>query len=155
MTPLAPARPLPSIEPVSFITGAMQRTATCACGQTSITLDAEPQMHGLCHCTNCKRRTGSAFGISAYFPRTSVTGQSGRTSIYAFHHEAQAHDQERHFCPACGTTLFWYISTLPALVGVAGGCFADGGLPEPTYSVTHRKKEPWLTLPGEWKVHAE
>lgn len=130
----------------------MLRTARCACGQTSITLDAEPQMHGLCHCTNCKRRTGSAFGISSYFPRVSVTQQAGATAIYAFRHDAQGHDQARHFCTSCGTTLFWYLSTLPELVGVAGGCFADEGLPEPTYSVTHKKKEAWLSLPPLWKV---
>jgi len=127
----------------------------CACGQASITVTGNPQVHGVCHCTNCKRRTGSAFGISSYFPKTNVLGQGGRTTTYAFHHAAQNHDQERHFCPACGTTLFWYISTLPELVGVAGGCFADEGLPEPVFSVTHGKKEQWLSLPASWKVHQE
>ena len=110
-------------------------------------------MHGLCHCTNCKRRTGSAFGISCYFPRASVTHQAGTMAIYAFHHRAQGHDQQRHFCTVCGTTLFWTISTMPALIGVAGGCFADDGLPEPTYSTAHGKKEPWLSLPPSWQVH--
>jgi len=108
-------------------------------------------MHGLCHCTNCKRRTGSAFGISAYFDRAAVLGITGKTSIYAFHHAAQSHDQERHFCPNCGTTLFWYISSMPTKVGVAGGCFADAGLPEPTYSTMDHKREAWLGLPPTWQ----
>ena len=80
--------------------------ATCACGQASITVSAPPTMHGVCHCTNCKRRTGSAFGISAYFDRAAVIEQTGKTSVYAFHLAAQSHNQERHFCPKCGTTLF-------------------------------------------------
>jgi len=112
-------------------------------------------MHGICHCTNCKRRTGSAFGISSYFAKSGVVAQHGETSVYAFHHAAQAHDQERHFCSRCGTTLFWYISTLPELIGIAGGCFAEEGLPEPAYSVTHGKKEPWLILPQTWRLHQE
>ncbi len=131
----------------------VQRTATCACGQASITVHADPEMHGICHCTNCKRRTGSAFGISSYFPKSCVIEQTGSTSVYAFHHASQNHDQERHFCSKCGTTLFWFVSTLPELIGIAGGCFADGGLPEPKYSVTHHKKEAWLALPSEWKVY--
>lgn len=130
----------------------MQRTATCACGQASITLASDPVMHGLCHCTNCKRRTGSAFGISAYFDRGAVVGTTGQTRVYAFHHAAGKHDQERHFCPNCGTTLFWHVSSMPDKVGVAGGCFADGGLPEPTYSATDHKREAWLGLPPGWQL---
>lgn len=133
----------------------MVRTASCACGQLSLQVRGDPGMHGVCHCTNCKRRTGSAFGISAYFPGSAVVRQVGESRVYAFHHARQGHDQQRHFCPLCGTTLFWYISTLPDQVGVAGGCFADGGLPPPTYSVTHGKKEAWVHLPGEWKTHAD
>ena len=129
--------------------------ATCACGQASITVSAPPTMHGVCHCTNCKRRTGSAFGISAYFDRAAVIEQTGKTSVYAFHHAAQSHNQERHFCPKCGTTLFWFVSSVPEKIGIAGGCFADGGLPEPSYSVTDQKREPWVSLPSQWKVYAE
>ena len=110
-------------------------------------------MHGVCHCTNCKRRTGSAFGISAYFDKAAVVGCSGETSVYSFHHATQNHDQERHFCPRCGTTLFWYLSTLPEQIGIASGCFADVGLPEPSYSVSHARKESWVGLPANWTVH--
>ncbi len=130
-------------------------TAHCACGQASITVNALPTMHGVCHCTNCKRRTGSAFGISAYFDREAVVEVVGKTSIYAFHHDAQNHDQERHFCANCGTTLFWFVSALPQKIGIAGGCFADEELPEPSLSVTDRKRERWVTLPASWKVYEQ
>ena len=130
-------------------------TATCACGQASITVDALPSMHGVCHCTNCKRRTGSAFGISAYFDRTAVVQQRGETKTYTFHHTAQNHDQERHFCSHCGTTLFWFVSSVPEKIGIAGGCFADAGLPKPSYSVTDRKRESWVSLPQHWEVYAD
>ena len=130
-------------------------TATCACGNASITVSAGPLMLGVCHCTNCKRRTGSAFGMSAYFARDAVIRQEGATKTYAFHHAAQNHDQERHFCVRCGTTLFWFVSSLPDKIGIAGGCFADEGLAEPSYSVTDGKREPWVSLPANWKVWAE
>jgi hypothetical protein len=128
-------------------------TANCACGNASITVNAQPTMHGVCHCTNCKRRTGSAFGISAYFDRTAVVEQKGETKTYSFHHAAQHHDQERHFCVTCGTTLYWYVSALPDKIGIAGGCFADQGEIAPDYSVTDQKREPWLTLPSSWKAY--
>ncbi len=127
--------------------------AMCACGQTSVTVEGLPTMHGVCHCTNCKRRTGSAFGISAYFAKAAVVEMQGETRVYAFHHAAQNHDQERHFCPTCGTTLFWFLSTAPESIGIAAGCFADEPLPEPTYSVTDMKRMPWVSLPAQWKVN--
>jgi hypothetical protein len=130
-------------------------TATCACGQASITVNAPPTMHGVCHCTNCKRRTGSAFGISAYFDRAAVVGHTGRTNTYSFHHEKMNHDQERHFCAHCGTTLFWYVSTLPEKIGIAGGCFADEEVGAPTYSVTDKKRLRWVGLPAEWEIYAD
>jgi hypothetical protein len=111
-----------------------------------------PTTHGVCHCTNCKRRTGSAFGISAYFDRAAVVGRTGETNVYAFHHAPQGHDQARHFCPVCGTTLYWFVSTLPEKIGIAGGCFAEEGLPEPTYSVSERNREVWVSLPGHWQA---
>jgi hypothetical protein len=52
----------------------------------------------------------------------------------------------------CGTTLYWHVSTLPDLVGIAGGCCAETGLPDPTYSVNHQKKAHWLNLPAAWDV---
>lgn len=130
-------------------------TATCACGQASITVKGQPTLLGICHCNNCKRRTGSAFGISAYFDRAAVAEQHGKTRVYAFHHKSQCHDQERHFCEDCGTTLYWFISTLPDKIGIAGGCFAADGIPEPGASYMHCNREPWVTLPAQWAVHGE
>ena len=124
-------------------------TATCACGAVQLSLNSPPTDHGVCHCTNCKRRTGSAFGISMYFARSAVTSQTGETTVYRLHNMAHNHDQERHFCSRCGTTLFWFVSTLPDAIGVAGGCFADAPLGVPTYSTNDRKIESWITLPQE------
>ena len=130
-------------------------TATCACGSTSITVNAPPVLLGVCNCTNCKRRTGSAFGISAYFEREAVVSQQGATGVYAFHHKELNHDQERHFCSACGTTLFWYVSNMPSRIGIAGGCFEEGALPEPDSSFRDNKRFPWVTLPGNWHRYSE
>lgn len=130
----------------------MLRTATCACGAASITVNAEPAMQGICHCTNCKRRTGSAFGMSVYFDRAAVVAQVGRMQVYAFEHPSVAQTQERHFCATCGTTLFWTLSTLPDKIGISGGCFAGQALPEPACSVNDAQREPWVSLPPSWRA---
>ena len=129
----------------------MTRIAQCACGSASISVSGEPRMHSVCHCTNCKRRTGSAFGISTYFLRSNVAETTGEMLLYAFHHAAEDHDQERYFCKRCGTTLFWYTSARPHLIGIAGGCFPDESLGEPTFSFTSSQKLAWVGLPSSWK----
>lgn len=125
-------------------------TAICACGQLSITVNATPTLHGVCHCTNCKRRTGSAFGISAYFERSAVVNQHGKSAVYAFDHTVLNHKQERHFCTECGTTLFWFVSSMPEKIGIAGGCFAPATVGEPDASYRDNKREPWVCLPESW-----
>ena len=129
-------------------------TATCACKSVSITVAMPPSLHAVCHCTDCKRRTGSAFGVSAYFDRGAVSGIDGETAVYALRHPAQDQEQQRHFCKRCGTTLYWFISTLPDKIGIAGGCFGEQELPEPSVSASDAKRKPWVALPATWKVRS-
>lgn len=44
------------------------RTATCACGQLSVSCASEPAKISLCYCLDCQKRTGSTYGIAAFFP---------------------------------------------------------------------------------------
>jgi len=62
----------------------MQRTARCACGSASVSVRGEPTQHGVCHCTNCMRRTGSALGVSTYFQKSQVEGKTGEMRLYGF-----------------------------------------------------------------------
>src|SRR5688572_25600747 len=97
----------------------MARTATCACGSASIDVDGPLKIHAVCHCTNCRRRTGSAFGWSAYFPREALVGVHGDLVAYAPANPPGGVPQVRHFCARCGTTLYWLDEKFPTLVGVA------------------------------------
>jgi hypothetical protein len=130
------------------------RTARCACGACSLRAAGLPQQHAVCHCTNCKRRTGSAFGISAYFRRDQVTGMTGDMRVYRFHHVTLKHDQARHFCGTCGSTLWWTVSSLPDLIGVAGGCFGEDMPGAPSGSVAPAQQCAWVTLPPAWAADA-
>lgn len=136
----------------STTTVTVTRTARCCCGSSSIRVAGEPVINGICHCTNCKRRTGSAFGWSTYFPKAAVHERRGPLSSYRVKGQTR---QTRFFCSQCGTTLTWTVDTLPDLVGIAGGCFADPpedqpplGEPEATHADGQRCQ--WLTLPEDW-----
>jgi hypothetical protein len=48
------------------------RFAACVCGQLIASCSGDPVQVSLCHCLACQRRTGSTYGIAAFFRRESV-----------------------------------------------------------------------------------
>ena len=129
----------------------MVRTATCCCKRISITVEGDPVLNGICNCDDCKRRTGSAFGWSAYFEDSQVIETSGDPSVYDVD---VTPPQRRYFCAACGSTLYWASGSFPEMTGVAGGSFVDAPLPEPTASYRDRRRCHWVGLPDTWERHA-
>jgi hypothetical protein len=126
----------------------MTRTARCCCGDCTITVEGEPTLNGLCHCTSCRKRTGSAFGWSVYFPDGKVIAKSGEMRVFAKDGDA---GYNRSFCARCGTTLYWKsFGFLPDQTGIAGGCFVDDALPEPSLSAQDKDRCAWLDLPEGW-----
>jgi hypothetical protein len=54
-----------------------------------------------------------------------------------------------HFCPDCGSTVFWYAEFRPDQIGIAIGAFADPSMPWPTLSVFETTRHPWVTFGHE------
>lgn len=130
----------------------MIRIAACCCGKATIELKGDPVLNIVCHCENCKSRTGSAFGMSCYFADEQIVEKRGDMSIYEIDNADT--EQKRYFCSVCGTTLYWKLIRFPLLpdssklTGVAGGCFSNQPLPSPTFSVQDESKFAWVELPN-------
>jgi hypothetical protein len=123
------------------------RDAACSCGQLRLDAEGDPFVVGICHCIACQRRTGSAFGMQAGYPaeRVQVTGRYddyARTSD-----EADRKVHVFHFCPECGSTVFYTEPDEPDLVVVMVGAFADPSFPAPTESGYGARRHPWVGLP--------
>ena len=93
------------------------RSAQCSCGAFRVEADGDPAAVVACHCRECQRRTGSVFGVGAYYPRELVR-ISGQSSLYV-RDGAEGRKFRTHFCPTCGTSLYWDTDRHPALVGIA------------------------------------
>lgn len=122
----------------------MQRTAQCSCGSVKLVVTGEPDSVVACHCLECQHRTGSVFGVGAYFPSEQVT-VSGPTREYARPTDA-GNRFFTHFCPTCGTSTHWSSSKSPALVGIAVGTFADASFLAPVRSVWEQSKHCWVDM---------
>lgn len=125
----------------------MVRRATCCCGSASITLQGDPVLNAVCHCNDCKRRTGSAFGWNAYFSDDQVLERTGETVAYVPPRDTS---QSRARCSQCGTTLYWVSGGFPEHTGVSGGAFTDPSLPAPTITAQDETRCAWIDRPDGW-----
>ncbi len=99
----------------------------------------------MCHCLACQRRTGSAFGFQARYPRDRVRVEGRSTEYTRISDEGEP--RTFSFCPECGATVYYHLPTEPDLVAVPIGAFADPDFPAPRVSVYESRRHAWLTLP--------
>ena len=101
----------------------------------------------LCHCLACQRRTGAVISNQARFRRDQVeiAGNAAKWIRKAESGNAMTY----HFCPTCGSTLFWENEGFPGTVNVAIGNFADPNFPLPTIAVWEQSRHPWVSLPSD------
>lgn len=129
------------------------RVATCRCGSLKAECMGEPILLSVCHCLECKRRTGSVFSAQARFLAENVE------VIGAFHTFVRTADSERsltyRFCPNCGSTVAYQIDILPDFVAIPLGAFGDDEFPAPSYSNFERRKRQWVSINGDGVEHID
>ena len=123
------------------------RRAACSCGQLNLTIEGEPSRISMCHCLECQRRTGAVISNQARFPREQVT-ISGKSTAWIRTAES-GNVLTFHFCPTCGSTVYWENEGFLGYVAVAIGNFADPNFPAPTIAVWEESRHPWVSLPAE------
>jgi len=124
------------------------RTASCRCGQLTATVVGEPVRVSVCHCLNCKKRSGSAFAVQARWPESQVTitGQSKTFVMVA----DSGNRGTYHFCPECGSDVFYEnAGKFDGLVAIPLGAFEDPYFASPGYSVWEQRKCDWVEIGGE------
>lgn len=110
-------------------------------------VEGEPLGVSICNCLACQRRTGSAFGMQAGFDAARVHVH-GRFHDYArISDEADRKEHVFHFCPACGSQVFYTEPDEPDRIVVSVGSFADPSFPAPTRSGYDSRRHPWVGLP--------
>lgn len=123
------------------------RLASCSCGQLTAQVSGEPFRNSICHCLACQRRTGSVFGQQARFPSANVS-VSGASTVF----ERTGDEGSRarfHFCPKCGSTVYYEAEGFEGSVAIPVGAFADPNFPPPTVSVYEERKHSWVVPPAE------
>jgi hypothetical protein len=95
----------------------------------------------------CQRRTGAVISNQARFRREQITF-AGEAKAWRRTAES-GNGLTFHFCPTCGSTVYWEGEGFPGYVAVAIGAFADPNFPAPTIGGVGESRHPWVALPPD------
>jgi hypothetical protein len=124
-----------------------EHRASCQCGQLAVTVPGEPDIVTACNCLACQKRTGAVFGTGAYYPRAKVA-ISGRSKTFGRTADSGRY-LTNHFCPQCGTTVYWSLEMRPDHYGIAVGCFSDPQFAGPKRAIYLECKHHWVAFPDD------
>jgi hypothetical protein len=122
------------------------KTGGCQCGAVRYEITHEPIVVYACHCTECQRQSGAAFGMTAVIPKEHFrltrgelknfprTGDSGRTMLC-------------WFCATCGTRIYHSPANLGQNCNIKPGTLDDTSWLVPTVHVWTRSAQSWVRLP--------
>jgi hypothetical protein len=122
----------------------MERVAQCHCGQLKAIASGEPERVYVCHCISCQRRTGSVIHNGSSWQKSQVRIE-GEHKVYGRPGDS-GFELRFHFCPNCGSSVFWEGDRSPATCGIAVGCFADPDFPAPLSSSYESVMHPWIGI---------
>lgn len=108
--------------------------------------EGEPIRISICHCLACQKRTGSAFGIQARWPSDRVTIEGHAQEWVRTGDEGSS--ATFRFCPTCGAIVYWDNDSMPGMIAVPVGAFADPTFPPPQVSVYGVRRHPWAIMPN-------
>ena len=122
--------------------------ASCRCGQLTATATGKPVRISVCHCLNCQKRSGSAFAAQVRFPADQVTIAGQPTTFTVTGNNGEAHF---HFCPICGSTVYYANDSQPGTIAIPLGAFDDPYFVTPTVSVWEERQHEWVEIAGDFE----
>ena len=124
----------------------------CLCSAVRYRARNKPARTSACHCTFCQRRTGSAFGVGAYFKQEDVEVLRGALTTYEHRSDETQRWLRIQFCPKCGTTVTWTVEAMPGMRALGLGTFDDPKWLKVERFGWYRSAHPWVIAPAGVEV---
>jgi hypothetical protein len=120
-------------------------TGGCLCGGVRFEVTEAPLSASWCHCTRCRRRTGTGASLQARYPSSALRVLQGEELLRAYEPSGGF---AKVFCSTCGSSL-WSRSPDGEVVAVRFGAFdADPGI-RPQYHQFVAYAPVWDELPDD------
>ena len=119
------------------------QTGGCLCRAVRYEIAGELAPVELCHCSMCRRASGTAFASNMSVRAEDFRVTSGEASLKSYESRP---GKERLFCAACGSPIISRSQGDPTMVRVRAGTLDE---PAPTHAAFHfhvASKAGWLPI---------
>ena len=128
-------------------------TGACLCGAVGYRIRGEVLGFQYCHCSRCRRYTGSAHASNLFVRPDDLEWTTGADEVGTYLLEGDPRFPTA-FCRTCGSSLPALSSTGRFWVVPAGGLVDDPEL-RPTWSIFWESRAPWYREVADLPKHAE
>ena len=115
---------------------------SCLCGSIHYRIEGELSDFGYCHCTSCRKASGSAHSANAGMERKNFTLSDPSGVLREFE---SSPGKFRAFCSNCGSPLYAYLTRSQELVRVRLGTLD-------TPFTKHAKAHTFVSDKATWEV---
>jgi hypothetical protein len=118
----------------------MKHTGSCLCKRIAYEVDGEFEDFYLCHCSRCRKDTGSSHAANLFSSTAKLTWISGEELVKTYEVEGTHH--AKSFCPNCGSALPMLQMEGSLLVVPAGSLDSDLHI-SPKGHIYMESRAPW------------
>ncbi len=128
-------------------------TGSCLCGAVSYQFAGPVRVFQYCHCSRCRKVTGSAHAANIIIDPPQFKWLHGEDYVGRFEHPEAKHFATS-FCKNCGSSLPWLTKSGKAVIVPAGTLDADPGV-RPMHNIYYADRAPWYEEVGHLKKYDE
>lgn len=114
---------------------------SCVCGAVAFELRPPYRFFQSCHCSRCRKRSGSIHAANIAVPKDQFTWLRGEAHVQKFE-LSTAKAWGNAFCTTCGSTMPWLNRTGLAYV-VAAGALDDDPIERPLRNIHVGSRAGW------------
>ena len=118
-------------------------SGSCLCGAVQYQIDAPIESATHCHCNQCRKGHGAAFGSYCTVPWSNFRWLAGEDEVARY---PSSPGVTRTFCRHCGATLQWYSDARPETVGITLGTLDTPLGPVPQKHIYCESKADWYAI---------
>ncbi len=114
---------------------------SCLCGTVTYEIDPPFRTFQYCHCSRCRKVSGSAYAPNIFVPPEQFRWLSGEQQLGRFEHPTAKYFASS-FCKNCGSSLPWVVKGGMNVVVPAGTLDEDPGI-RPKRRIFWESRAPW------------
>lgn len=116
----------------------------CRCGSVRVRATKPPLLTGACHCTGCRRMSGSAFSLTVSLPGNGFEVIAGEAVIGGLGGPVSHH----YHCPQCKSWMFTRAEGMDWFVNLRASMLDDDRWVVPFVELWTSEKLPWAAVPA-------